>query len=239
MKYSQKFKYLPEIDPIQKDILLKLMSHPTLTFTEIKPDEIESDKFNYHLQYLTKKDIVQKLDNKYFLTKTGKHLVGQFDVKGNIYDQFKYSVHLYVINDGKILLHEWTRYPSLGDVMTITGKTRKGEKIIDTAKRKLFEEAGLIADFRHIGVMRKIKRDCKGELLLDEIFNICYTNKVSGELIEENEFGKNFWCTFDEARKHFNKSINISDDDKKVLENVIKNKLAFFHYEVDFKIREY
>lgn len=233
-----KFKYLPEIDPIQKDILLTLMRAETLKFSNIKPKELESDQFNYHLQYLVKKGIILNEKGKYGLTRNGVKLVEQFDVKGTVYDQFKYAVMLYVKNKDLYLMHKWTRFPFFGEVMCAAGKIRKGELINDAAKRKLLEETGLVGNFEFLGSIRKIKYYSDGTLFTDEIFNVCYCDKIKGELIKINDFGENFWCTYKEAKRHIKQALHSCKEDLEILNRIEKKDLSLFHYQAKMTVKE-
>lgn len=81
------------------------------------------------------------------------------------------------------------------------GVVLKGELILPAAKRKLKQETGLDADFKLLGCERRIMYK-NGELFSDVMFPIAYSDSVSGDLIEDNEFGHNMWVSIDEAIKN-------------------------------------
>ncbi len=236
-----KYAYEPEIDDIQKKILSKLIQSETLRFTDMKDEGLENDQFNYHLQTLVKKGYLEKNDSKYKLTIKGKKLVSNFDAKGVVKGLFKVSVALFVVDTKtkKILLQKRTRSPFYGDITNIAGKVLRGEKIIDAAKRKLKEEAGLDGTFVNIGVLRKIKRWKDNEILEDTFYNCCYTENPSGQLVTSNEFGENFWGTFEDAIENSKTNADPGEYEINVLKRVKDKNLDLFYLEDDEIVKNY
>lgn len=54
---------------IQSEILSKLLTAETLRYSEARPENVESDLYNYHLKFLIQKGLVEKNDNGYSLVK--------------------------------------------------------------------------------------------------------------------------------------------------------------------------
>lgn len=231
---------------IQNEILTNFIGAEGLRYTEARPEGLENDLYNYHLQFLVKKGFLEKTDAKYALTKVGKQYVAQFDVLGNIRAKFKASILAWVVrrnDEGKleILYQERRRQPFFGDHTAIAGKILPGEKIVDAAKRKLKEESGLDGDFRFIGVVRTIRNDKDGNNLEDTIYHICVCEDVAGELVKENEFGRNYWLDVNEAPKLELKNKGYGKESHELLsdiENVIKQKELFYHEEIT-TLKEY
>lgn len=239
-----KFKYLPDLDIIQWEIIRNLNSFGTKRFSEIKPDDIENDLFNYHLKFLVTKGLVVKSIEGYELSKEGKKLVHSVDSQGLVYDQFKYSVILYVLRfkDGEleILSHRNNRHPFINDVSTIAGKIRKGELVEDAANRKLFEEARLNGNFSLIGVLRKIRREKESRKVLeDTIYNVCLCNNPEGDLVEKNDFGENKWVKFFEYKKLVQKNVDFGEYDIKVIDLVESRKDNMFYFQQDMVVESY
>ena len=60
---------------IQNNILTKLKGTKSLKYSQLKPAKVANDLFNYHLQFLIKKDFVKKVGEGYSLSALGlKHI---------------------------------------------------------------------------------------------------------------------------------------------------------------------
>ncbi len=172
----------------------------------MKPDKVPNDLFNYHLQFLVKKEMVVKSGEGYSLSETGiKHVADPYPHNNALTSLFKINVITIVSRKIKgkieILNQVRTSNPSYGKVGIMGGVVLKGELIEPAAKRKLKQETGLDADFRLVGCERRIMYK-KGEIFSDVMFPIAYSDFVSGELIEDTEFGHNMWVSIDEAIKN-------------------------------------
>lgn len=223
------------LDPTQIQILTKVLNSKGLRYSEAKPDvEIDDDLYNYHLQFLVKKKFLKKEGGLYLLTDKAKTYVHRLDAKGEVYPYFKVSVILFVKRevDGKseALMHERLREPYIGDVETIAGKVLWGESFEEAAKRKLEEEAGLVAEFKLIGAIRSIRRDVDNKVIEDTIYHTCYAENPKGKLVIENEFGRNMWLDYDSASKGYSNRKVASELSDKVFEDLIifNNHTSFY-----------
>jgi len=60
---------MQKIHKHQKEILMQLLFHPRISFTEMNIEDLSSDHFTYHIKSLTKLGFVAKDDvGKYVLT---------------------------------------------------------------------------------------------------------------------------------------------------------------------------
>ena len=238
---------LHDIHPIQRGILTKLLQNQSaLHYGTLLPRSMkfQSDKFNYHLQFLVKEGLVDKSENGYKLTEFGLKVISLFTVKGEPTQMLKTSVAVIVVrktNDGtkEILLQHRLRHPFYDDINSIAGKILPGEKIIDAAKRKLLEEAGLNADFTFVGILRKIRRKESGELYEDTIYHYCYADDPEGELQEINEHGENFWVSTEEALQLMKDNYDDGEEDRNVFSKLMKGDLHQFYIEQDRIIKGY
>lgn len=226
---------------IQKEILTKLMHNPEgLRYSYIMLKNVENDLFNYHLQQLVKRGFIRKESNGYLLNEKGNLFVSNLTAEGKHQELFKVSVALVVTRNNKeMLLQKRLRSPFYGDVTGIAGKVRKGEMVLNAAKRKLFIESGLKSEFRFIGILRKIKRNRLKEILEDTFYYYCYAESPTGKLIESNEYGENFWGSFEEALE-FNKSnVDSGEMDEKVLKSILNGDYDYFFLEQDLIVKDY
>ena len=79
---------MKKLSYIQNEILTNFIGAKSLRYSEARPEGLENDLYNYHLQFLVKKGFLEKTNAKYALTKVGKQYVAQFDVRGNIREKF-------------------------------------------------------------------------------------------------------------------------------------------------------
>ena len=226
--------------PIQNHILSKLKNADQMRYSELMPEKVPNDLFNYHLQFLVKKGFVKKSDEGYSLDEAGvKHVADPDTEKDNpkIASLFKVNVITLVSrkNKGKIeILNQLrTSHPSFGKVGAMGGIVRKEEIIQAAAKRKLETETGLTADFRLVGMERRIMYK-KGKFFSDVFFPIAYAENSSGTL-RDTEFGKNFWVPIEEAIKNESDENDSIVGIRKVLEAIKTgtiDALPFFFDEV-------
>lgn len=194
---------LANLSPIQNHILGKLKNAKALRYSELQPDKVPNDLFNYHLQYLVKKEFILKTEDGYSLSEDGiKHVADPYTTNDAITSLFKINVITIVsrVVDSKVEILQQIRKsnPSYGKIGVMGGVVLKGELIEPAATRKLKVETGLDAEFKTVGCERRIMYK-SGELFSDLMFPIAYTDNYSGELIEDTDFGHNMWVPIDEA----------------------------------------
>jgi 8-oxo-dGTP pyrophosphatase MutT (NUDIX family) len=232
---------------IQNDILARLKNASRLRYSELKPEKTANDLFNYHLQFLVKKEYVDRDDDGYALADKGvKHVADPIPDKDSriLNHLFKVNVITVVsrIVDGKIEILNQRRKsnPSYGIIGVMGGVVNKGETTTDAAKRKLNIETGLDANFKYIGTERRIMYQ-NSELFSDIYFPIAYATDATGELVEETEYGQNMWVPIDQAIRNDDRGFDSIAAILKVLK-AIKNgtvdSLSQFYTEeikTDFK----
>lgn len=227
-----------EIHPIQRGILVSLMQHSgALNYGRLLPPSMkfESDKFNYHLQFLVKEGLVDRVEEGYKLTTEGLKEVSQFTATGQQEQKLKVSVALVVLRTNgdrqEILLQRRLRHPFYGDINSIAGKIRPGESIVAAAERKLKEESGLDATFQFVGVLRKCRLNENQEILEDTLYHYCVAHAPTGELIGLNEYGENYWVPIAEAADIMSKNYDDGLEDRKVFSNLMNGNNEFFYIE--------
>lgn len=207
-----------ELHKIKIHILRTLLFSNIKRFSEIKPKDMESSQFMFHLKDLILEGLVNKNDeNFYELTELGKSFANKYDYDSkNPNIQAKHSIVICAFNSqNEILLYTRLKNPFYGCQGFMTGKVQYGEKIKDTSRREFFEETGLIGEpqikaIRHFRVHDKHTH----KLLEDKVMYIH---------IIRNPYGK---ITHDLIRRHFNLIIQsdcvlIANYMKKGVENYI------------------
>jgi len=226
--------------PIQNRIISKLKNAASLRYSELWPEKVPNDLFNYHLQFLVKKGYVNKSGEGYSLSETGVKHVADYnpatDESGTA-NLFKVNVLTVLsrIHDKKLQILNQIRKsnPSYGKIGVMGGVVRKGESIEDAATRKLKAETGLVANFKLIGIQRRIMY-VKGELFSDVTFPVAYSDEYEGDLIEDSEYGHNMWVDIDEAIKNDSAEFDSIKAMPKVLKAIKDGsvlKMPFFYNE--------
>jgi ADP-ribose pyrophosphatase YjhB (NUDIX family) len=140
---------MKEIHPIQLRILKKLLFVRKARYTEIKPDpEMENNKFSFHLNKLLKLKFIQKIEEMYFLTETGKGYSNRMHTQTvKMKRQPKITTIFCCVNKKKrqkeYLLHTRKKNPFFNCQGFATTKVWFGEKVKDAAERGLYEETNL------------------------------------------------------------------------------------------------
>jgi ADP-ribose pyrophosphatase YjhB (NUDIX family) len=188
--------------PIQQSVLETLRGAPDgLRYARMKPADVENDLYNYHLQYLLKQGLVAKQSEHYVLTTDGKkYLVdlNPLDEQGES-SRFKMASLCVLTRETAkgvdFLCQRRARQPFAGEQGFIGGGIWRGELAADAAARRLREEAGLVAEFKHVGLIRKIRFDASGELYSDILFHLCFSDTYSGRLVHKNKYGEHEWVS--------------------------------------------
>jgi ADP-ribose pyrophosphatase YjhB (NUDIX family) len=227
--------------PIQNHILSKLKNAKTLRYSDMQPEDIPNDLFNYHLQFLVKKGYVARNAHGYALAEAGVKHVADPDVateEEKIASTFKINVITILsrVQNGKLEILNQVRnsHPSFGKIGVMGGIVRKGEPLEVAAKRKLKAETGLDADFHIMGIERRMLYQDE-QLFSDVVFPIAYADSYKGDLCEDTEFGHNMWVDIDEAIKNESAPFDSIKKNADVLRAIKNGKIAAlpFFYEED------
>lgn len=176
-----------------------------LRYRDMKPPGIESDLYNYHLQYLVKRGYITKEKGLYYLDATAKKYLiefGELD-RGLERRNFKMASLCVVFREGtsepEVLYQVRGRQPMAGQRGLVGGGIRRGESATAAAQRVLKQKSGLQGDFRLLGLMRKFRFDSHDQLYMDILYHLCVCTNATGELSLKNDFGEQYWVSIDEA----------------------------------------
>jgi ADP-ribose pyrophosphatase YjhB (NUDIX family) len=131
---------------IQRDIFSQLCLCETIRFTDLKPKNLESNIFMYHLKRLIKLGyVVKNSQGEYQLSPQGLAYADKlsFSTK-RLALQPKIVIYLHITDKAGAQLY-WRRkvQPSINKIGTPLGKLHYGEDIAAAATRELFEKTGL------------------------------------------------------------------------------------------------
>ncbi len=186
----------------QRQILLKLIHHPKLSFTQLLAGRRDSNLFAYHLTTLKEKNIIELNDGFYSLSDEGRKMSAFIEGDTGKKALFPTFVHgLIIEKDGKILVQKRLKEPFYGYWSLISGKINLGLNIEECANHDLTEETGLIANSSKIIGINQIKTLKDNNLSFHCIVFLVKLFGIQGELIEKTHKGINKWMTIEEYKK--------------------------------------
>lgn len=162
---------------IQQKILNILMHHEVLRFSELKPKELESNIFMYHLKSLIRQGYVDKCAAGYLLAPKGLHYV---DILSNTNlkprKQPKILAILVVKNDaGLVLMAKRKVQPYINLLMFPSGKQHIIETINEHTSRESLEKLGVNIDFTYKGMAEIVILE-KGIIISHVIAHVQYAS---------------------------------------------------------------
>lgn len=226
----------------QMKILRYLLLAPSAGFAELqKTTDLSSDHFNFHIKKLIEVGYIEKVDEKYTLTRIGKEYSNRMDTDDNVIEkQPKISVALIIENEaGEFLAQQRLKQPYYGFWGRPTGKIRWGEKMVEAAARELMEETGLTADLTVAGFYHKMDYDKdSGDLLEDKIFVLVYGKNATGELIVDGEGHHNEWLS-DEGLHRQGKYFQSVPEITAIAKNNVASVTNFMEHTYEYGKDEY
>lgn len=132
---------------IEKSVLEQLTHTAAARNSQLRPDGVESNLFQYHLKNLLKAGLVTKqADGQYALGPEGIAWADRFS--GNLHaprPQAKIMTAL-ILNDdlGNTLFIQKARQPFIGKYVLPSGKVHVGEPLDAAARREAHEKVGLL-----------------------------------------------------------------------------------------------
>lgn len=177
-------------DPTQiNKIFQKLIHFPASTFSDLWEKDISSNKFTYYLKKMENEGLIEKKENKYYLTLRGKKEATTIDGSTGTTKKRPYVAMLLVIKkENKYILYKRMKEPYYGNCGFPGAKLEMNEEILDAAKRELKEETNLDGEGKIIGIQNVITKN-NGELFAHMVQYIILFENPSGELITESREG--------------------------------------------------
>ena len=191
---------------LQTKIIYNLALHDALRFSQLKPKELESNQFMYHLKTVMAQGLVEKVDTKYRLTPKGLRYVNglSFELLSTRLQPVSrttvYAEH--PDRPGEILLYRFNRQPIRGRVGLLNGKIHFGETLEESATRELDEKSGLQAKLEFIGQInsRNYSADDTTELINHTFYFVFRAHNVRGQLKEADDLhGQSFWSKLEDC----------------------------------------
>jgi len=168
------------------------------------PSGIDSDLYNYHLKHLLKQGYIEKSDKQYLLTNKGrKFLVDLAPLRFGLPPRLKIAAMCLVLRKGnsglEVLYQRRLREPHIGSVTMVAGGLKRGEGLVDAARRRLQEESGLLSEPSWVGTLRKVRTSPEDNNPWSDItYHICASFNPEGETVT-TKYGQHIWFGLEEA----------------------------------------
>lgn len=171
---------------IQKDIIERLSMAPELRFSELKPSELESNSFMYHLKQLIVSNYVAKTQTGYTLDKKGLTYVDQLSfVESRPRKQPKILGIVVLRNKkGEYVLAKRKLQPFIGTLLFPGGKQHFGESPEAHIKRELQEQFSVECAPIRRGLVDQ--RSYIDEVLISHVLGHVYEMVYEGPLPKES-----------------------------------------------------
>lgn len=185
---------------IQKEILARLITHKYLRFSRLKPANIESNHFMYHLKALMREGLIVKNDEGlYLLSAQGKQLADNLSLETYKPRKQPNIVTLITCQNekGQWLVYKRARQPLIDQVGFVYGKLHLGETVAEAAHRELKEKTGLQCELKHKGDGYITIYEA-GEPISQILFHLFYGKNPYGEITRTKKPGNAFWAWQDE-----------------------------------------
>ncbi len=201
---------MKQLHDIQLQILNKLLFSQSLPYSKLKPnEEMENNKFSFHLNELVDSDLVSKDESGYRLTTKGKEYANQMDTETvKIMKQAKISAWVCPTRgegaEKEYLIYTRLKQPFYGAQGFMSGKVQYGEFATEAAEREMMEEAGLkgepfLVGIRHYVVIDK-KDNTERKVVEDKFMYMFVVHNPTGELHQSPE-GKYEWIKQSEFKE--------------------------------------
>jgi 8-oxo-dGTP pyrophosphatase MutT (NUDIX family) len=140
---------------IQRFILNVLMNNEYARFRDLRPPQVDSNLYSYHLKTLLKQHLITKTLSGYTLTASGLECVDRLSSKdAHVRVQPKIMTMIAVMNQhDELLVYTKERQPFIDQLTFPSGKLHMEDAtILDAARREVHERTGLAATSpQHIG----------------------------------------------------------------------------------------
>jgi ADP-ribose pyrophosphatase YjhB (NUDIX family) len=178
---------------IQTFILDKLIHSQVLRNRDMRPPNVESNLYQYHLSQLQKDGFVEKTEAGYTLTGRGLAYADRHSTSlKKTRSQPKIITTIFVTNDQKeILLVPKKRQPFMGVMNLPSGKIHLEETIEEAAKREIQEKVSLdtlVTSLKHFGTAHMtIKQD---DFVISDYISLMLTCDIKGRSQDKGIFVK-------------------------------------------------
>ena len=135
---------LPKLEHhIQKYILTSLMSQKFARFRDMRPPNVDTNLYNYHLKILIRQGFINKTEHGYTLSIEGQTYTDRVNVSTTKQTLQPKIITLLIIQDGfgNVLMHPKKRQPFIGQWTLPLGKVHNSDSSVqEAAQREITEK---------------------------------------------------------------------------------------------------
>lgn len=208
---------------IQKDILLRLAKAESLRFSELKPKDMESNLFMYHVRQLQSHKLIKKDEEGYRLSDEGLSYIDGFSFNTLKPRKAPKVISILIIRNkkGEWLMAHRKYQPYIGKYMFVSGKQHLGEAPEAHAKRELKEKLGFDIPLHRRGLSDV--RIYRGDKLITHVTAHIYEGSPSSDVLPESTHQFDYaWVKSDD------KTVPLLAGTREMLEKLQKEKELFF-----------
>lgn len=168
---------------VQLGVLGSLAAKGPQRFGQLRPRDVETNRFSYHLRRLLTLGYLRYRTPFYELTPDGyRFAAGMSEEKGALRAQPVVVSMLLLRSEGRVLTWKRKREPFLGRCSLPHGKLHLGESVADGAKREALEKLGIeVLESRHLG--NGYLRLYEGKVIVAHLFiHLTEVTRWRGEL---------------------------------------------------------
>lgn len=179
---------------IQRHILKELAFSDSIRYSELKPDSVEGNLFQYHGRDLERQGLIVRNGDGYALTPAGSRFVADLSQTKAMNRKTAPRVVVMVAakRDGEYLLYRWRRHPYRGQVSLPFGRQFAGQSSVEVAALQLRFKSGYEADFHYLGL---VSMRSESDHLLIQVFS---ATNLTGEHGSDGLTGFSFWAKWDD-----------------------------------------
>lgn len=189
---------LDALHHIQQTVLRQLTYKKWVSYSELLPDGMAGNAFNYHLNYLVKHRLIAKDEQGYTLTPLGRLVIDAMSLNAKRFKLRPSSgVMLYLTDPTEkfVLLYESKRQPLIGHIGLPFWKLKVGESFTDTVHRMVVRrgfDPGRVTDLQYFAPLN-IRYKEVDDLVCQRTGQVWY-GVYKGELeTVETDNGRAFW----------------------------------------------
>ena len=182
---------LPHVEHhIQKHILSCLMTCQFARFRDMRPPDVDTNLYSYHLKLLIRQGFIEKTDQGYTLTMPGQAYIDRVNLVTTKRTLQPKIITLLIIQDGygNVLMYPKRRQPFMGQWTLPLGKVHNSDTSVRQAvQREIAEKISqeIAIDAQHVGdAYIRIKQG--DDVLMSTLAHVFY-GQVEG-LDEPNEY---------------------------------------------------
>lgn len=180
---------------IGRHILKRLAFADRLTYSELLPDGVEGNLFQYYARSLERENLIARGKDGYALTALGRRAVADMSATRLMRPrkQPQPMVAAFCRRGEELLIFKWQRHPYRGLTSLPMGRQLVGMSVIQAASDQLFWKAGLSGEGNYLGLV-EIRQQAARQLESHVLINIVEFDDVRSVAVADGLTGSFEWA---------------------------------------------